>query len=539
MAVKTLVVDNFHGSMTPYQDGDINSGLAYVLDVSGYDPIIRPGNLKWYESATQIDSAGSVITDMIVAGKPRLESGISYVYAIGHTGRLYKIQVNDPTIYNPNYDNPVLLATITSGTPTFTRGGFIDFFGTTEKIYIGHDKGVTSINFDGTGEAVVGVVGSWTQTVPRPFSQFLGNLYAGNGTNIAEIIQGGTVATYGKLSPAFATGTQVRDIDITPDGNYIQIVVANAALADITATATNTSIILPADSFIFSWNGIDVGYTSSIKYPATTLSANLTFGQNNFVFGYDTRGGGVYNPVRKFLTSSTLSVFGESPLPNAIFSESNMAWWATILPYDGFLSMLLATYGTPSEFDQQPGYWAPYFHKATAPETDIIRVPCAFMVSNFARGASSNSYTSNIFGESKLYFSTLETSAAPTTKYRFWKWSLAPSGLGNAVTGGAGIYQTQNQVFSKKVLPKEIRVYGEPWVANNAFTIDLIGSAGTPITGGSKSFVAGTNLTIGDDFAWYTPATSPTYAIGLRITNDGTANNLITKVEIDHDDGGK
>jgi hypothetical protein len=95
---------------------------------------------------------------------------------------------------------------------------------------------------------------------------------------------------------------------------------------------------------------------------------------------------------------------------------------------------------------------------------------------------------------------------------------------------------------------KEVRVYGEPWVANNSFTIDLIGSNSgrsgaqgntTPISGASKTFTAGTNLTIGDDFAWYTPQSAPTYAIGLAITNLGTANHVINKVEIDYVMAGK
>lgn len=534
--VKTLVIDNFKGDMTPYLDGDINSGLAYVIEVFGYDPFIKPGNLTWYETATQIDAAGDVITDLVMAGKTRVESGIVYVYCVGHTGRVYKIQVNDPNTNNPNYDNPVLLTTITSGSPTFTRGGFIDFFGATEKIYIGHDKGVTSLNFDGTGEAVVGSALSWTQTVPRPLQQFLGKLYIGNGTNIAEIDSTATVTSYTKLSPGFTTGNQVRDLDVTPDGNYLQIVVTELALSSVVSTSTDTSILSPADSFIFSWNGTDLGYTSYITYPATTLSANHTFGQNQYVFGYDSRGGGVWNPVRKFLTSSPNSAFGDSPNPNAVFSESNLMYLAGTLPYNGHLEMLLSMYGTDSDYEIQTGYWSPYSQPATSPETDVIRVPFCQMVSNWAQGSSSNGYTDQIFGEPKVYFSTLETSSGPTTVYRLYKWSTAPSGLG---TAAPGVYQTQNQIFSKKATIKEVRVYGEPWIAGNIFTIDLIGSAGTPISGASKTFTAGTNLTVGDDFAWYTPQCAPTYALGVRITNGGETNHTITKIEVDYAIGGK
>src|SRR3990167_6234997 len=226
----TKVIDNFKGNMTPYRNGDLNNGRSYWIDVFGSDPFTKPGNLTWNEEATQIDSAGSVITDLIMAGKVRVESGIIYVYAIGHTGRLYKIQVNDPTTYNPDYDNPVLLATLTSGTPTFTRGAFMDFFGATERIYISHDKGVTRLNFDGTSETVVGVVGSWTQNVPKPLQQFLGKLYIGNWTNLAEIDSTATVTSYTKLSPSFPANSQVRDLKMSPDGNYIHSVVTELPL---------------------------------------------------------------------------------------------------------------------------------------------------------------------------------------------------------------------------------------------------------------------------------------------------------------------
>ena len=130
---KTLTIDNFKGAFTEFTDGDINSGLTNIINSFGYDSFKLPGNLTWGETPVRIDSGATVITDLIMAGKGRVESGITYVYAIGHTGRLYKIQVNDPTTFNPDYNNPVLLATLTSGTPTFTRGGFIDFFGATTK----------------------------------------------------------------------------------------------------------------------------------------------------------------------------------------------------------------------------------------------------------------------------------------------------------------------------------------------------------------------------------------------------------------------
>lgn len=523
--------------MTPYFSGDINSGKAYVVEAFGYDPFTHPNDLIWEESATQIDPAGSVITDLILAGRTRVESAITYVYCIGHTGRLYKIQVNNPATYNPNYDNPVLIATLSTNSPTFTRGGFLDFFGDTEKIYIGHDKGVTSINFDGTGEAFVGVLGSWTQLVPRPFQQFLGSLFIGNGENIAQIDATATVVSYAKLSPGFPASSQVRDIKVTPEGNYLQIVVAEQPLSDLTSTTPDTTLAAPADSYIFKWNGTDIGYTSYVTYPGITLSALGLFGTQQYAFGYDFLAGGVLSPVDKLVSSVPQSAFGESPLPNAVISISNTITWVTTLPYQGHLEMLHTQFGTIATYEIEPGYWAPYGQIAIGDETDVLHVPCQIMVSNFAQGASSNGYTDQIFGVPKIYFSTMETSGTPTVKYRLYKWSPIPTGLGDAMVGA--LYQTQNQLFSKKIKVSEVRIYSDPWIAGNSFTVELIGSGGNVIAGSAKTFTVGSNLTAGEDFAWYSPQVDQVYTLGLRVTNEGTSNMVISKVEIDYSGGGK
>lgn len=536
--VETLVVDNFKGNLTIYKYGDINSGRSLYETCSGQNPFVKPGQLTWNEAPVQIDPDGLVITDLIMAGKERVESGILYVYAIGHTGRLYKIQVNDPTTYNPDYDNPVLLTTITINSPTFTRGGFMDFYGATEKIYIGHDMGVTSINFDGTGEAFVGAMVSWAQTVPRPLKQFVGKLYIGNGPNLAEIDSTATVTTYTKFSPGFPDNTQVRDIDVSIDGNYLETVVSRLPLYDMTSASQETTSTANSESYIFKWNGIDTGYTSYNTFPSFSLDANIMFQDYQYTFGADQFGTAVFNPTQKLLSVP------ESPgiTPNAISSTGNIVNFLTPIYYLGVLEVDFYCIGP---FDAEVGNnysgWDLFFKNATSPETDIIRVPLQMSVSNTGIGPSSNGYADNLFGTAKIYFSTLETSVTPTTKYRFYKWRSITS---SQLTPSTNViidayYQTQSQLFSKKITVKEVRVYGEPWVANNAFLIDLIGSDGNPITNGSMTFTAGSNLTIGDDFARYNPQIEPTYALGIAISNKGSTNHVINKIEIDYSTGGK
>lgn len=536
--VQTLIIDNFKGNFTEFRDGDINSGLAWIASSFGYNSFAKPGNLSWGEDPIQIDAAGSVITDLIMAAKERVESGVTYVYAIGHTGRLYKIQVNDPTTFNPDYDNPVLLATLAINTPTFTRGGFIDFYGATEKIYIGHDKGVTSINFNGTGEAFVGALGSWTQTVPRPLKQFTGVLYVGNGENIAAIDTTATVTTYAKINPAFPKGTQVRDMDVSVDGNYMQFIVSSLAQADITSATQDVSTISNLGSFIFYWNGIDQAITASSAKPLENLVSNIVFGNSQYVFGTDLRGPMFYNPISRISAMgggvAGGAPFGEPAFPNALFSDGEMFSFATTLFYNGFVELSHCVYGNFDAFIGS-GYWSPMGMTATGTETDILHIPYFQTISNFSQGISSNGYASNIYGTSKVYFSTLETSSTPTTKYKFYKWSPVVSGLGTA--SSYNYYQTQSQFFSKKITVKEIRVYGEPWVANNSFSIDLIGSGDSILQ--TETMTAGSNLTIGDDFYWYNPAVKPTYQLALGIMNIGTVNNSIEKIEIDYAATGK
>jgi hypothetical protein len=535
--IKTLVIDNFKGNSTVNIYGDLNSGLVSNIIAAGYDPLSKPGLLTWSDAPVQIDAAGSVLTDLILAGKPRVESGVTYVYCIGHTGRVYKIQVNDPTSYNPDYDNPVLLTTITSGSPTFTRGGFIDFYGSTERIYIGHDKGVTRINFDGTNETAV--TGTWTQNVPRPFRQFLGNLYVGNGSNIAEISSAAIVTTSTKLSPSFPVNSQVRDLDVTPDGNYLQAVVTDLALADITATTPDTSIVGPSNSYTFIWNGTDTGYTSTTFYPSTVLSAATMFGNKQYVFGYDFLGGAVYEPVEKIITSIPGSEYSESPFPNAVQSISNVVTWFTPWPFDGFLTGVYVMYGTIADHDMDLGYWTPLALFATAPETDILHIPCQIPISNFTVGSSFSGYANDIIGTPKIYYSTVEVSSAPTTKYRFYKWNPIVTGLNDAGVGINSLYQTQCQPFSKKIQVGEIRVYGWPWISGNSFQVDLVGPDNNVIPGTTVVFTAGTNLQIGSDYAWFTPKMSPRTAIAVRITNLGAINHVISKIELDIYNAGK
>ena len=526
----TLTIDNFSGGLSRYLDGDINSGLVKYNTSFGNDPFSDPGALTWFEQPIRIDPNGTVITDLIMAARPRLESGITYVYAIGHTGRLYKIQVNSPSSYNANYDNPVLLATLSAQSPTFKYGVSIQFYGATEKIFIGHDRGVTKINFNGSSETYVGTLGSYTLNVPRPSVNFLSKLYFGNGANLVEIDSTELVTSYSKLSPGFPDGTQVRDIDISPEGIYVQIVVSRVPAADMTTSTQDTNSLSSADSYFMLWNGIDAGYTSYNPFNAYALNTNISFGPYSYTLGYDLTGAAIYVGGRK-ITSLPNSI---SPNFNAVFSMGNLMGFTAAESSASVLKGTLMAYG---QYDNEiPLGLFRLFRISATTQTDIVQMPSCTIVSNLYYGSSSSGYTNNQVGSAKLYFSTLETDSAPTTAYKFYKFTTVPTGSGTPILG---LYETQNQVFFKKVKVGEIRLYVEPLVAGNSFTVELIGSDYGVISGSSKTFTVGTNATAGQDYLWYNPQVAPTYSLGLRVTNAGSTNMLFSKVEIDYEAGGK
>src|ERR1035437_2340912 len=537
--LKMRIIDNFTGRLTRDNIGDVDSGMAKYPTTFGNDPFSNIGNLTWLEAPTQIDPTGAVITDLIICAKPRLESGITYVYAVGHTGRVYKIQVNAPSSYNPNYDNPVLLATLSINSPTFKYGSSIQFYGTSvEKLYIGHDKGVTTLHYDGSAETFVGTLGSYTTNVPRPSINFTGKLYFGNGNNMLTIDSTETITTYTTLTPSFPTGTYVRDLDVSPDGIYAQIVVSRLNSTDLTSTVQDTTSLSSTDSYKFLWNGTDLGYTSFESYNGYTINSNISFGTKSYTMGYDLGGASIYSGGTKIISLPN----SLSPNFEAMFSTGNLMGFSAPETNGGFLVGSIMAYG---QYDQEMPVGLFRFLRLSAgsPQTDIIQIPLCLTVSNLFYGSSSAGYAGNQVGSAKLYFSTLETSAAPTTKYKFYKFTTVPTGIGTAI---GGVYETQNEtsfhlfrsIVSRKFKVAEVRFYTEPLITGNSFQIDLIGADGNPISGGTKVFTVGTNVTAGQDYVWYTPQTAPVYSVGVRITNLGTVNWVGAKLEFGYEEMG-
>jgi hypothetical protein len=488
------------------------------------------------ENATSI--GGSVVTDCIMAMKARIEIGVMYVYAIGHLGRLYKIQVNNPSVENPVYDTPVLLATLTNGSPTFNYGASIDFYSPagTERIYIASDGQLTQINFDGSGETEVSVgSGSWVGGVPHPSRQFLGKVFYGNGSNIAQLDSTNTITNTAVLSPGLPYNIQIRDLDVTQDGVYLVIVGTYITLFPILSTSPDINSNVSGYSMIVYWDGTTTAATSSSTIPSYNLTAYHTFANFEYTFGYDTNGAAVMNPLQKALTLN----LARSPLPNAVNSNGNMVGWMCTEYVGGYMNASLFLYGqldiekldieNPIIFTRQ------YRQPSTLSGGDVINVPAMCFTSSYSKLGATSGYTNGLVSLGKMYFSTVEYNGTTTT-YGLYALTVYPIGLG---TAESGVYETQTQMFGKKVKPTQVRVYSEPWLANQSLKIDLIGSNNSVIPNSSYTFTAASTAPIGQDMLQYNPTTGGTYAIGIRVTNLGTVNPIVHKVELDYNTFGQ
>jgi hypothetical protein len=541
------IIDNFTGRLTRNNIGDMNSGMAKYSTTYGNNPFATPERLTWFEQPLLVDTMFTTITGVIVAAKARLESGITYVYAVDHKRRVYKIQVNSPSTHNANYDNPVLLTTLSVncnglGLPSFKYGGSMQFFGNTAQIYIGHDHGVTRLNFDGTGEAYI-IGSNNTDNVPSPLAVFGQYLYVGSGPELVQINGTPTVINGGILNPAFPTGSYVRSIDVVPAGNYLEIIVSKILPADITVSTQDTASLAATDSTKYLWNGVDPTYNSFENYYGFGLTANETFGAYSYWFGNDLNGTAVYTDKSKILSlPSSLS-----PLPTGVFSTGNMVGFAApdYTTANGKLTGAVSMFG---QYDSEipKGVFRLFRINASSQDnltdTDIIQMPVCLTVSNLFYGNSNSGYANNLIGTAKIYFSTVEVNAS-TTHYKFYKFDMVPTGLGNAI---GGVYETQQEtslklfrsIVARKFKPTAVRFYTSSLVSGNSFKIDLIGSNLAPMNGGSQTFTVGTNVTAGADYVWFTPATEPTYSLGVRITNLGNVNWTGNKLEVDYEEGG-
>lgn len=534
----TKVITNFTGRLTRIINGDMNSGFAKFSSSWGYDPFSKPGNLTWLYQPDDIK--GTAVTDAVLAAKIISPTpGEQYAYAIGNSSKVYRIDpTNSGSGNTPLFDTPSVIAAIGSVSGTFNYGGDIDYY--RSKLHVSSDSTITTLNLDGSSPTLVSGSSSITAALQHPLIQFQGSLFYGNGNNIGQIDSTGIIVNGAKLSPALPVGMYINDLDVTPDGTYMIITASyiypNQMNSPVSAARGKSYAV---DSYIFFWNGTDTGITSFQSLPSFPATALNTFMDKRYFFNQDAFGTALYEGNTKLLTlPNNVATMPNGATPNGTFltwvspegtgtvnsSSGNYTNTYTSLYYYGQL-----------DAENPPGLWR-MIRQSPSASNAAYRAPLNMMVNNF------DSNLNAVSGWGKHYISVWEfNSGGSSSTYHFYRFVLPPA-ANTAPT--LGVYETQNELYSKKTGVAQIRVYCEPTVAGNSFQLDMISGDGTVVTNGSftYTFAAGTDSTQlqgAMERINFNPNTKTLYSLGIRVTNTGTSNMTIKKIEIDWSPEGK
>lgn len=523
--VQTKVIDNFTGSLTRKLNGDLNSGLAKFVTSFGYDPFSKPGNLTWFEQPTDI--SGNVI-DTLLDAKLTVDSNNGLAYAVGSQARMYSIQTNSRT--NPNVDSSSILSLFAVTTPTFLFGGDLEYYN--NKIFVSHDSGIAIMTTAGASESAL--AGSYATNTYKPMTQFLGKLYFGNGSNIGEIDTTNLVTSSAKLSPALPPNLTIRDLDVSLDGNYLLITASYIASERIEITYDLPSSTA-GTSYIFRWNGTDAGITSFTTIPSYAVTTLQTYKDNEMYFSSDSFGASLSVNGTKSLTLPN----NKSPILNSTTTNGDFISWISPEAVDSTLKASMYYYGKLDE-DSPLGLWRMFRLSSTQSNGFIHQTPLNILTNNKYTTVNAAITALVIDGYGKHYFST-SSSNNVTNVSKLYRFLVTSTGSG---TPQLGVYETQTQLWSKKVDIKQIRVYTEPTATGNGFQVDLIDSAGNVMNNGTfnYAFTAGTDVQALQgslDRINLNPTVNSTYSVGIRITNTGSTNMTIHKIEVDWDESGK
>jgi len=560
MAKETLAITDFTGRLTRVLNGDINSGFAKFATSWGYDPFSKPGNLTWnYQtsSITTVSSMGSVVDQQLILGGIKTSS--PFFYIIDNTGR-YMVMKNSSTSFtvsNGPYDVSPLDDAVVSiigsfssiAASTFNYGASIQPY--SGEVIVSSDTAIIWVNQSSVSvDSVASVSGSTSSVVanvPHPLKEFQGKMYYGNDNNIGEVTDigtFGTITTGSKLSPALPDGVTVTDLDVTPEGDYLLITASFAAppwLGTPSTTITSGNVRnYAAQSFVFYWNGSDTGVTAVRALPSFPAPSLSTFLDKQYTVTQDTFGMALMEGNSKLLTLPN----NLNPTPNALNPNGTFLTWTSpegLGPVTNdantYSSVVTSLYYYGSLDSSMPvGLWRMCRIYATD-GLAMLYTPLNAVVNNFS------ALSTVVQGFGKHLISTQErTSQMNTgTLNRFHRFVLNPAA---ATTPVQGVYETQTQVFSKRISTSQVRVYCEPTATGNAFRLDVIGANGEPVENGTYTYTFGDIVDPQDGSTSverinFTGDMKTQYSLGIRITNTGTTQMTIKKIEVDYSEEGK
>lgn len=533
----------------------MNSGFAKFVSSFGYDPFSKPQNLTWLEAPVDITGP---ITNMPLAGKVRYESNAQHIYVIDQGKGLYQIQPNSAT--NPNLDSVIGVGSVAAGGISYMFGASMDFFanssvasvqGSSAKLYVAGDQQINSINVDqsfGTAETIM-VNNHIYPNSYHPLRQFLGKIFFGNGNTIGSIDSTGTTTSsivgtginssglYSDLNPPLGIDTRIQDLDVSPAGDYLSITASNVPNERLDNTGNDGQIAAGTDGALYKWNGIDNAVTAVTSIPSYSVSALQTYLSNNYFFSNDSFGSSLNDGVNKILTLTN----NKSPQPNATAVNGNfMTWICPEVSSGGTARYASLYYFGGLDNENPPGLFRVMRYTTTLSNGFVFQTPMNVFTNNSYMTVNSAATAIINLGYGKHYLS-VNSASSGGLQYKLLRFLITSTGTG---TPQLGVYETQTQLFANRVTIKQIRVYTEPTASNNGFQIDCIGSDGNVVTNGTfnYTYAAGTDITKLQgslERINFNPSALNLFALGIRVTNTGTTNMTIKKIEIDWNESGK
>lgn len=530
----TIAITNFTGALTRQVNGDLNSGLAKFSTSWGYDPFSQPGNLTW--NYQPIDIKGSVITDAIVAGTFNFLNSFTF---FGNSGRLYQINPTGLSDNNPLADTSSFLGTLPAG--DFIYGSDViaglTKISNAQSVLGTSDTKLFKISTDGSAGSVIGTFANTSYGIsPHPMVQFQGKVYVGEGNNLWEV-SGLVVTNTAVLNPPLPLNIRIVDLDLTPEGDYMVI---TATRTGVMPLDRSTGTIRPnnaGESYLFYWNGTDQAATAVKTLPAWPTSAFQNFLDKQYITQQDAFGMALYEGNTKILTLPNNTF----PASNALTSNGNFLTWtsaeaigvvnASTPPTSTCISLY---YFGQLDAQNQMGL---YRMLRIAPTTGNS-------YSSAYNGMVNDFYiqSSIVSGWGKHYITTQEINSSGTSAAtHFYRFALNPAASGNPVLG---TYETQTQLFSKRIGVSQVRVYCDPTQTGNSLQLDLIGSNGNPVANGTYTYNYGDTVdpqsgSLALERINFNSDCKTQYSLGIRITNTGTTNMVIRKIELDISEEGK
>lgn len=526
----TKIITNFKGAISAFAHGTLNSGLTpWGLGANGYNPLWNnyKGQVLDVLEAP-VDKSNSVVNDTIMhfircQNSSKNSGNQFFAYGFDASASVYEIEVSKYLSgWLPDTDSPVKF-TNTLGDTAAYGGGLIAsaiYSSPYITLYVGADGGVYRASLTAGNQIDIGATwtkltaispGAYITNVPRPVCEFLGKLYFGNGNNIAESTDGATF-TAGKLNPPFPGNYTVRDMAVSPDGSYMLILITDSQggyQPFAVNPATQVPSPAPTNSAIVYWNGSDQGYSSIQFFKGINISSIGVSNQEMILVGTDEEGLGIWdlygNKIAGLPNPSDNSAF-IPPQSQSIDSIGNKYFFQAI---SGSSSYQFC-------FDRSDNSLYPISLQtfATTPTLGGVLIPTQYLIND-------SSGTFSEIGRLKMYwgFNKKLYSQHLHTFYANYSADL------NAA------YQTQFEKLPAKAYVKEVRIFLQPTAANVSFQLAINNFSGS-IPNSTFTYAYSSSVGPVDVIKW-TPSMKAIREIGLQISNLGTVNPLISRIEID------